>query len=139
MNCEIISNIKPEVTSPIPSCRRGTITTQGHAHIQSSPYRGSQRGSQGRWDDYHARACTHPVLPLQGESEGVTRKVGRLTRKGMHTSGPPPTGGVRGGHKGGGTITTQGHAHIQSSPYRGSQRGSQGRWDDYHARDSAFM
>ena len=81
MNCEIISNIKPEVTSPIPSCRRGTITTQGHAHIQSSPYRGSQRGSQGRgtittqghahiqsspyrgsqrgaqgrWDDYHAR------------------------------------------------------------------------------------
>ena len=57
MNCEIISNIKPEVTSPIPSCRRGTITT--------------------------ARACTHPVLPLQGESEGVTRKVGRLPRKGF--------------------------------------------------------
>ena len=48
MNCEIISKIKPEVTSPIPSCRRGTITTQGHAHILSSPYRGSQRGSQGR-------------------------------------------------------------------------------------------
>jgi len=35
------------VTSPIPSCRRGTITTQGHAHILSSPYRGSERGSQG--------------------------------------------------------------------------------------------
>ncbi len=24
------------------------ITTQGHAHILSSPYRGSQRGSEGR-------------------------------------------------------------------------------------------
>ena len=59
MNCEIISKIKPEVTSPRsarrdacqsknPSCRRGMITTQGHAHILSSPYRGSQRGSEGR-------------------------------------------------------------------------------------------
>ena len=45
MNCEMISKIEPEVTSPIPSCRRGTITTQGHASYLSSPYRGSQRGS----------------------------------------------------------------------------------------------
>ena len=48
MNCEIISKMKSEVTSPIPSCRRG--------------------------DNYRSRACTHSVLPLQGESEGVTRK-----------------------------------------------------------------
>ena len=47
MNCEIISKMKPEVTSPIPSCRRG--------------------------DNYRSRACTHSVLPLQGESEGVTK------------------------------------------------------------------
>jgi len=26
MNSEMISKIEPEVTSPIPSCRRGTIT-----------------------------------------------------------------------------------------------------------------
>jgi len=45
MNSEMISKIEPEVTSPIPSCRRGTIT-----------------------------ACTHSVLPLQGESEGVRRE-----------------------------------------------------------------
>ncbi len=47
MNCEIISKIKLEVTTPRsarrdacqsknPSCRRGMITTQGHAHILSS-------------------------------------------------------------------------------------------------------
>jgi hypothetical protein len=48
MNCEIISKIKPEVTSPIPSCRRG--------------------------DNYRPRACKVSVLPLQGELEGVTRK-----------------------------------------------------------------
>ena len=83
MNCEIISNIKPEVTSPIPSCRRGTITTQGHAHIQSSPYRGSQRGSQGRWDDYHGKGMHTSSPPPTGESEGVTREVGRLPRKGF--------------------------------------------------------
>ena len=41
MNSEIISKIKPEVTSPIPSCRRGTITMQGLAKYLSSPYRGS--------------------------------------------------------------------------------------------------
>ena len=56
MNSEIISKIKPEVTSPRsarrdacqsknPFCRRGTITTQGHAKYLFSPYRGSQRGS----------------------------------------------------------------------------------------------
>jgi len=48
MNCEKISKIKPEVTSPIPSCRRG--------------------------DNYRSRACTHTVLPLQGESEEVKRE-----------------------------------------------------------------
>ena len=45
MNCEIISKIKSEVTSPIPSCRRGVITTQGLAHILSSPYRVSGVGA----------------------------------------------------------------------------------------------
>ena len=34
------------VTSPDPSCRRGTITTQGLAKYLSSPYRGSQRGQE---------------------------------------------------------------------------------------------
>ncbi len=48
MNCEIINKIKSEVTSPIPSCRRGRITTQGLAKYLSSPYRGSQRGSRAR-------------------------------------------------------------------------------------------
>ena len=49
MNCEIISKIKSEVTSPIPSCRRG--------------------------GNYHSRACTHTVLPLQGELEGVKKET----------------------------------------------------------------
>ena len=44
MNCEIISKIKSEVTSPIPSCRRGVITTQGLAHILSSPLQGELEG-----------------------------------------------------------------------------------------------
>ena len=48
MNSEMISKIEPEVTSPNPSCRRGTITTQGHEHILFSPYRGSERGSEVR-------------------------------------------------------------------------------------------
>jgi len=64
MNCEIISKIKPEVTSPIPSCRRGTITTQGVAPSN---------------------------LPLLGEA----------LFKSLCGISPPPTGGVRGGHKGG--------------------------------------
>ena len=59
MNCEIISKIKSEVTSPIPSCRRDKVT---------SPIPSCRRG-----DNYRSRACTHSVLPLHGESEGVTR------------------------------------------------------------------
>ena len=54
----------PLVTSPNPSCRRGTITTQGRAHILFSPYRGSQRGSQ-EGGDYHARACKASVKGLR--------------------------------------------------------------------------
>ncbi len=48
MNCEINSKTKSEVTSPIPSCRRG--------------------------DNYRSRACKVSILPLQGESEGVRRE-----------------------------------------------------------------
>ncbi len=65
MNSEMISKIEPEVTSPIPSCRRGTITTQGHEHILFSPYRGSERGSQG-----HAHILFSPYRGSQRGSGG---------------------------------------------------------------------
>ncbi len=72
MNCEIISKIKPEVTSPIPSCRRDKVTSpipSCRRDKVTSPIPSCRRG-----DNYRSRACTHSVLPLQGELEGVTRK-----------------------------------------------------------------
>ena len=69
MNCEIISKIKSRVTSPIPSCRRGDKMI--------SPIPSFRRG-----DNYHSRACTVSVLPLQGELEGVRSQRGSEARGG---------------------------------------------------------
>ena len=69
MNCEINSKTKSEVTSPIPSCRRGDKVT-------------STIPSCRRGDSYRSRACTVSVLPLQGESEGVISQRGSGVRGG---------------------------------------------------------
>ena len=65
MNCEIISKTKPEVTSPIPSCRRGDKMTS-----PSPPVGGGRLPLKGLHSIY-----SPPTGGVRGgpKPEGVTR------------------------------------------------------------------
>ena len=82
MNCEINSKTKSEVTSPIPSCRRGDKVTSPIPSCRRGDKVTSPIPSCRRGDSYRSRACTVSVLPLQGESEGVISQRGSGVRGG---------------------------------------------------------